>query len=158
MKHRLTSLALALLPAFCAMAQDFESLSFKLTNGEARTFAFREKPTITFDNDYYHVKTTTESIVIGRSEVLSYGFDGQAAAIITPTAPNLCVRRVSNDLLRVEGAPAGCIISLWTVGGQNCLTLTTGEAGAAHVDLTNLVAGTYVVRIGECQTLKIVKQ
>lgn len=158
MKYRLTSLALALLPAFCAMAQDFESLSFKLTNGEARTFAFREKPTITFDNGYYHVKTTTESVVIGRSEVASYGFTGQASSVITPETQNLLVRRISNDLLRVEGAPAGCIINLWSVGGQSCLTLTAGEAGAADIDLTNLMAGTYVVRIGECQTLKIVKQ
>lgn len=158
MKYRLTTFALALLPAVCTMAQDFESLSFKLTNGEERTFAFREKPTITFDNGSYHVKTTTESVVIGRSEIASYGFTDQTASIITPETQHLLVRRISNDLLRVEGAPAGCIITLWTVGGQSCLTLNTGNAGAADVDLANLVAGTYVVRIGDCQTLKIVKQ
>lgn len=158
MKRKLFSLALGLLLPGFAMAQTFEALSFKLVNGETRTFAFVEKPVITFVDNYIRVTTTTESVMLVRSEVDSYCFVSEAEGINAPELSGLQVRRVSNDLLRVEGAPADCVVSVWSVGGAACLTLRCNDGGSADVDLTNLVAGAYVVRIGECQTLKIVKQ
>lgn len=158
MRRKLFSLALGLLLPGFAMAQTFEALNFKLVNGETRSFAFLEKPVITFVDDYIRVTTATESVMFVRSEVDSYSFKSDSEGINSPELSGLLVSRVSNDLLRVEGAPADCVISVWTVGGAACLTLRCNDGGSADVDLTNLVAGAYVVRIGECQTLKIVKQ
>lgn len=158
MKRVLFSLAFGMLLPCFAMAQTFEKLTFVLENGEVHEFLLREKPVITFDADMVTVATTTESITFNRNEVDSYSSDPKPESVIISTLPGLLVSRISNDLLRVDGAPAGCDISVWSVGGAACFTLRCNSGGSADVDLANLTPGVYVVRIGKCQTLKIVKQ
>lgn len=156
MKRKMFSLALGLFVPFLTVAADEYSLSFELTDGTNRSFAFREEPVITFVDNMITVTTQTEAVNFDRSQVARYQFadvsDGIAAI------DGLTIKRVSNDLLRVAGAPADVLIDVWSVGGVKGQSVRVDGAGCADVDLSQLPAGAYVVRVGECQTLKIVKQ
>lgn len=138
-------------------AEGVMTLILSTNDGNNATFVLSEKPEITFANHTLTISVKNDNNIFEISNVKQIHFD-VIDAIQSPMTNTISYSYLSDDLILIEGVDTHDRILLYTLGGipiPNRVNITDGRA---EVSLTSLQKGTYLLKIGNKQTIKIYKK
>lgn len=148
---------LLLCTAINTKAEGVMALVLSTNDGNDATFILSEKPEITFANHTLTINVKNDNNVFEISNVKQIHFD-IIDAIHSPRANTISYSYLSDNLILIEGVGTHDRILLYTLAGipiPNRVNLTDGRA---EVSLASLQKGTYLLKIGNKQTIKIYKK
>ena len=133
------------------------ALVISTIDGNDATFILPEKPEITFANHTLTINVKNDNHVFEISNIEQIHFD-VIDNIQSPTKNTITYRYLSDNLILVEGIDANDPIQLYSLGGMQIPNLVNHAGNRAEVSLASLQKGTYLLKIGNKQTIKIYRK
>ena len=153
MKMILVSILMLMLPMEL-MAQN--SLTVTLADGTQRVFQLSERPELLWEGDNIIISTATTELAIPRTNFKGFNVN-DASAIETVKNGGSRVTVDADGKLRAEGLKVGSTIRVYDAAGRQVSQQTVSADGCAIVNLSKQPTGTYIVKIDNQSTLKILK-
>ena len=152
MKKRLLSL-LALLCLFSNIAINAQHrLVLELKNGRTESWLLTERPEVTFEGS--KMKISTSTIEYERSDVKQFSFSGPDA--LNEVSENeLRFVQLGTDIQIFGLTDADKLIQVYDLGGRRAYAKVSIQSSLAHISLTELPQGIYIIKIGNKQSIKV---
>lgn len=135
-------LLLLLLFMSCLSVQAEEVLVVHLKNGGQSSFAFSEKPVITFDNENMVIKSNVTTFSVSIADVSYYDFPASSTGI---QENQHALPLISNGHVVFSKLPADSNVNIYTVDGKQLRRYAASRSGNVDIDLTTLPKGVYVI-------------
>ena len=134
-------------------AQDAVTLLQK--DGQQISFAFEEKPVITFSDNNLVITTASITLEYGIADIQKFFFSDSQTAVenvkITP------VLELDAYTVRIAGAKAGATVSLFGPDGKTLNSYKTDSEGSVSFSIAELPQGLYIIS-SDNLTCKILKK
>ena len=143
--------ALMLMKPFTAKAQQY--LVLTQSDGSQVEFALTDNPVITLEGGNL-VVTCGDQQVSTSLEGTSYAFTDTPSAIEQVSNEAQPEARVTFGQVAFTGLKAGSHVAVYSLDGQQVLSVTASEEGRAAADLSALPRGIYVVK-AQGKSLKV---
>ena len=136
----------SLFGAFCVNASP-QYMTVELKNGEHISFLLVDKPTVTYEDG---------NVVVNGSASTSYAVEGirnfhfteaDVTGVANNSADALCIVRIDDDIVALENAPAGAVVSLFNSNGALVSNAIVDRAGNSSVPFPSQ-KGVYVLTVG----------
>ena len=161
MKKTILSLLLALVASVTMQAQnEYSTLVVKTKGGKTLELSLKEKPSVSINDN--------EFVISCGNEVTSYVHDEVLKFYIKPYEPAGIDAPVAEDVIRVvyldqakvvvSGIDKAKQVKLYTLDGRKVSVRAEREESTLTVSLDGLASGTYILNIGNVQSLKILKR
>ena len=125
-------------------SQEKEILLVRMNDGTTLNFSLSEKPLLTFDAESVVISGQEATASLARADVAGVYFVSAAqtgiGAAVTPDAPTL-----NGDSFSVTGLERGAVVKVYSVKGENVLSVMADASGTAVASLAALEQGVYVI-------------
>ncbi len=132
-------------------------LVVQLKDGRYDVYQLATKPKMTYDGSAMVLKTTDIETRYERTDVRNLNFGDEVTAISMPQRQNFRFA-FDGSTATVSGLESGCLIRVFTAGGQLMKTVRQAADGKVGIDLGTLGKGTYIIDIGRQKTIKVMKR
>ena len=132
-------------------------LVVQLKDGRYDVYQLATKPKMTYDGSAMVLKTTDVETRYERTDVRNLNFGDEVTAIARPQRQNFRFA-FDGSTATVSGLESGCLIRVFSAGGQLKKTVRPAADGKAGIDLATLGKGTYIIDIGRQKTIKVMKR
>lgn len=149
-------LAMTLLLPLCTLAAQ-KTLVVELTTGQTASYLLQEKPVLTMKGTQLHIATATIQTDYERGEVKQFFFTGESTDVREVPKEALQFKQTDTDHLEICGLLKNADITVCDLSGRKSGSVTRTE-NTAVVSLRGCHNGIYLVKVGKCQTIKIVKK
>ena len=137
-------------------SQEKEILLVRMNDGTTLNFSLSEKPLMTFDADNVVISSQETTASLVRADVSGVYFVSAAqtgiATVVTPDAPIL-----NGDSFSVTGLERGAVVKVYSIKGENVLSVVADASGTAVASLSALEQGVYVIEYSGV-TFKMMKR
>lgn len=138
-------------------AKGLTTLVVTTTDAGETTFILSERPEVTFANHTLTINVKNDDHVFEISNIEQIHFD-VVDNILSPKASTISYRYLSDNLIIVEGIDSDDQIQLYSLGGMLIPNLVNHAGDRADVSLASLQKGTYLLKIGNKQVIKIYRK
>lgn len=125
-------------------SQEKEILLVRMNDGTTLNFSLSEKPLLTFDAESVVISGQEATASLARADVAGVYFVSAAqtgiGSAVTPDAPTL-----NGDSFSVTGLERGAVVKVYSVKGENVLSVIADASGTAVASLAALEQGVYVI-------------
>lgn len=125
-------------------SQEKEILLVCMNDGTTLNFSLSEKPLLTFDAESVVISGQEATASLARTDVAGVYFVSAAqtgiGSAVTPDAPTL-----NGDTFSVTGLERGAVVKVYSVKGENVLSVIADASGTAVASLAALEQGVYVI-------------
>ena len=125
-------------------SQEKEILLVRMNDGTTLNFLLSEKPLLTFDAESVVISGQEATASLARIDVAGVYFVSAAqtgiGSAVTPDAPTL-----NGDSFSVTGLERGAVVKVYSVKGENVLSVIADASGTAVASLAALEQGVYVI-------------
>jgi len=134
-------------------------LVVELTTGQTESFALSDKPKLTVSEAMLKIKSTTVEMDFDRSRIVKFYFVDDATAVkeIEDKA-TVSYRQSATNQLTVQGLTDRDGIVVSDMAGHVYTDCIERNAESAIVDLNRCPNGIYIIKIGNKQTIKMIKR
>ena len=145
--------------AVCEYAQTGNSALFvTLKNGNIHSFLLSEKPEITFVGSNFVISTTSTTLRYDRTEIEDFHFADSSVGIDDVKDNEMRIIR-QNDNIQIYGLLSEYKpIRVYSINGILCETHIDITDDYANINLSNLTPNTYIIKLGNNKSIKIIKK
>lgn len=141
-----------------ATAKGLTTLVISTKDGkDDAVFILSERPEITFANHKLTISVMNDDKVFEINDVEQIYFD-VIDDIRSPKTNTISYNYLSDELILIEGIAPNDHIRLYTLGGIQIPNRVNLFDNRAEVSLSSLQKGTYLLKVGNKQTIKIYKK
>lgn len=139
-----------------AYAQTSSVLSLAMHDGTFVTFFLKDKPRVTFVEDYMEIVAETSQAKVKRSDIAEIKFlNEDINAGIDESKVNEFVE-IGSETIFVGDLKDGCRIKVLTIDGRVIIDEQAGDNGSVIISLSALPAGIYILNYNNT-TIKFIK-
>lgn len=143
----------------CDYAQTGSSVLFVvLKNGNTHSFQLSEKPEITFAGSDFVISTATTTLRYDRTEIEDFHFADSSVGIEDVKENEMRIIRNDNNIqilgLQSDYKP----IRVYSINGILCDTNIDLTDDFANISLSNLAPNTYIIKLGNNKSIKVIKR
>lgn len=159
-KRLLTWVICCLLGATGALAQNEKSaLVVKMINGDVESFILSEKPVATFEGGFLKVASSKVESSFPRHDVKEVYFDKVETGIKQVTMNELrFVYQDDSEILLYGLTETDKLIRVYDVNGMLSHADVKLEGNSASINLSSLRKGVFFIKIGNRQSIKIIRK
>ena len=158
-KKYFTLLAVGLLLMAPCSAQTTLQLVVERQNGMDVTFFIHyDKPVVTFDKAKLVVKAEKENFEAAISQVKRFSFKDVPDKMESTMKPSIDFQKVGEDKYEIVGLESVDDLQVLTTTGKVVRKGVAYSNGRLLVELSGLATGVYLIKIGNIQTIKILKK
>lgn len=132
-------------------------LVVQMKDGRYDVYQLATRPKMKYDGSAMVLKTTDVETRYERTDVRNLNFGDEVTAIARPQRQNFRFA-FDGSTATVSGLESGCLIRVFTAGGQLKKTMRPAAGGKAGIDIGTLGKGTYIIDIGRQKTIKVMKR
>lgn len=134
-----------------------DGLIVHMHNGKTVKYILEQTPVVTFVGDKLHIESTVVKDDHKLSDVDKFTFDKVSTSLDDLTAGDYLISVIDNHVL-LQGFTPGSSVTLTDLQGRIVTRAVVATTGEATVDMTELVAGVYVVATTGGKTFKVLKK
>ena len=160
---RILASCAVLLSTLGSTATAADGITFLFENGKTASFAFSSKPVVDTSGDEIVVSVSSgNSVSYAFADVSKFYFEGSVVEGIAQTqvdaSASAPVFAYANGTLSVSGLNAAETIVVFSTAGETLTKVDADGEGRAHVDLSTLPTGVYVVSTQRGVSFKLFKK
>lgn len=129
-----------------------------LKNGNTHSFLLSEKPEITFAESAFVISTATTTLRYDRTEIEDFHFIDSSVGIEDVKENEMRIIRQNNNIqilgLQSDYKP----IRVYNINGILCEPSIELTDSFANISLSNLAPNTYIIKLGNNKSIKIIKK
>ena len=132
------------------------SLVVELTNGQTANYLLQDQPTLTIDGTLLKISTATVQTNYERADVRKFYFTEETTNVKDVAKNALVFKQTDANQLEISGLSQGERITVCDMAGRTLGNVSHINEKAV-VDLNGQPKGAYIIKIGNSQTIKIIK-
>lgn len=137
-------------------SQEKEIMLVRMNDGTTLNFSLKEKPLLTFDAECVVISSPKTTASLPRADVDGvYFVSAVQTDIATPVAPD--VPTLNGDSFCVTGLERGTAVKVYSIKGEEVLSVMPDASGTAVTSLSTLEQGVYVIEYSGV-TFKVMKR
>lgn len=150
---------LAVGASLSAMAAEQNLLVLIFHDGHKQSYVLADRPKVTFEGSTLHVDASAVSDTYTVAEVNKFVFDkGDATAIAPVSAGETRLTLTDGVHATLEGLTPGTAVRVYDLSGHTFQSAAADADGKAHVSLSGLQGGVYVISTADGKSYKILKR
>ena len=159
-KKHLVAMAISLLSILSGMSQTTNILVVERLNGDTVSYSITyDKPLVTFTKNAMVLKTANNKhFETSIFNVKRFTFETRPDKIEAVKKSSICFEKIGTDRYEITGLGKVKDVEVLTTDGKVISKGVTYDNGRMVVDLNDLAPCIYLIKIGNIQTTKIIKQ
>jgi len=129
----------------------------ELSNGTTANFLLQDKPTLRMEDTKINISTNTVQASYEKAEVKRFYFTNEASGVKKMAPNNIVYKQIDGDRFEIIGLSKNEQITVCDItGGLICDVSRTNDK--ATINLSGHKQGVYLIKVGNCKTIKIIKK
>ena len=130
--------------SIASYSQEKEILHVRVNDGTTLNFSLKDKPLLTFDSEKVMISAQEATASLSRTDVCGVYFVSDVhTGIESSTVSDAPV--LDGDSFSVTGLLKGTVVKVYSVKGENVLSVIADASGTVKVQLATLEQGVYVI-------------
>lgn len=130
--------------SIASYSQEKEILLVRVNDGTTLNFSLKDKPLLTFDSEKVMISAQEATASLSRTDVCGVYFVSDVhTGIESSTVSEAPV--LDGDSFSVTGLLKGTVVKVYSVKGENVLSVIADASGTVKVQLATLEQGVYVI-------------
>ena len=130
--------------SIASYSQEKEILHVRVNDGTTLNFSLKDKPLLTFDSEKVMISAQEATASLSRTDVCGVYFVSDVhTGIESSTVSEAPV--LDGDSFSVTGLLKGTVVKVYSVKGENVLSVIADASGTVKVQLATLEQGVYVI-------------
>ena len=130
--------------SIASYSQEKEILLVRVNDGTTLNFSLKDKPLLTFDSEKVMISAQEATASLSRTDVCGVYFVSDVhTGIESSTVSDAPV--LDGDSFSVTGLLKGTVVKVYSVKGENVLSVIADASGTAVASLAALEQGVYVI-------------
>lgn len=130
--------------SIASYSQEKEILLVRVNDGTTLNFSLKDKPLLTFDSEKVMISAQEATASLSRTDVCGVYFVSDVhTGIESSTVSDAPV--LDGDSFSVTGLLKGTVVKVYSVKGENVLSVIADASGTVKVQLATLEQGVYVI-------------
>ena len=155
--RKLESLLLVLLLLPISMLAADTALVVERTNGQTANYLLKDNPTLPMTGTQLKIETATMQASYERADVKNFYFTKAATSVKEVTKNNITFKQIDASHLEIIGLSQGEHIIICDMSGRQ-LGNVSRINNKAVIDLSGYQQGAYIIKVGNGQTIKLIKK
>jgi hypothetical protein len=155
MKKKLLLLVLALLPM--KMLANDTAFVVELNNGTTANYYLQDKPTLTMEGSKINFSTTTVQASYERDEVKKFYFINETSGVKEMAKNSLVYKQIDADHFEIIGLSQNDQITVCDMTGR-LIGDVSRTKDKVTVNLSGHQKGIYLIKVGDSETIKIIRK
>jgi hypothetical protein len=155
MMKKLLLLVMALLPM--RMLANDTAFVVELNNGTTANYYLQDKPTLTMEGSKINISTTTVQASYERDEVKKFYFINETSGVKEMAQNSLVYKQIDADHFEIIGLSQNDQITVCDMTGR-LIGDVSRTKDKVTVNLSGHQKGIYLIKVGDSETIKIIKK
>ena len=152
---KLLLLVMALLPM--RMLANDTAFVVELNNGTTANYYLQDKPTLTMEGSKINISTTTVQASYERDEVKKFYFINETSGVKEMAQNSLVYKQIDADHFEIIGLSQNDQITVCDMTGR-LIGDVSRTKDKVTVNLSGHQKGIYLIKVGDSETIKIIKK